>query len=99
MGSLFIWILVVHPCCSMYVVDTNLLHWPVSPSTDPDELVAHVQRATTDWTHLAQASGGILKDKKCSVYFLDYKYTNGRAKIKSIHDLPAPSQYLSKNGD
>ncbi len=79
----------------MYVDDTNLLHWPASRSTDPDELVAHAQWATTDWTHLAQASGGILKDKKCAVYFLDYKYTNGRAQMKSLHDLPAPSQYVA----
>jgi hypothetical protein len=83
----------------MYVDNTNLLYWPASRSTDPDELVAHVQRATMDWTHLAQASGGILKDKKCSVYFLDYKYTNGRAQMKSVHDLPAPSQYILKDGE
>ncbi len=82
----------------MYADDTNLLHWPASLSTDPDELVAHVQWATTDWTHLAQASGGILKDKKCLLYFLDYKYTNGRAKMKSLLDLPAPSQYISEDG-
>ncbi len=76
----------------MYVDNTNLLHWPVSCRNDLDALVAHVQQATTDWTHLAQALGGILKDKKCSVHFLDYKYTNGRTKMNSLHDLPAPSQ-------
>ncbi len=61
--------------------------------------MAHVQQATTDWTHLAQASGGILKDKKRSVYFLDYKYKNGRAQMKSLHDLSAPVQYISEGGE
>jgi hypothetical protein len=53
----------------MYVDDTNLLHWPESSMTDPEELIVHVQMATTDYGQLAQASGGILKAKKCSVYF------------------------------
>jgi hypothetical protein len=51
----------------MYVNDTDLLHWPSSPYTNPEELVAHVQQATMDYTNLAQVSGGILKDAKCSV--------------------------------
>jgi hypothetical protein len=58
----------------MYVDDRDLLHWPSSPYTNPEELVAHVQQATTDYTNLAQASGGILKDVKFLVYFLDYKF-------------------------
>ncbi len=40
-----------------------------------------------------------MKDKKCSIYFLDYKYTNGCAQMKSLHDLPAPSQYISEDGE
>ncbi len=48
----------------MYVNNTNLLHWPESSATDPEELNAHVQTATTDYGQLAQASGGILKAKK-----------------------------------
>jgi hypothetical protein len=47
----------------MYVDDTNLLHWPKSSTTDPEELIAHVQMATTDYGQLTQASGGILKAK------------------------------------
>ena len=54
----------------MYVDDTNLLHWTESPMMDPKTLIHHVQMATTYYGHLAQASGGILMEKKCSVYFL-----------------------------
>jgi hypothetical protein len=55
----------------MYVDDTNLLNWPESSAMDPKKLIKHVQRATMDYGRLAQATGGILKEKKCSVYFLD----------------------------
>jgi hypothetical protein len=53
----------------MYVDDTNLLHWPESSTTDPKELIEQVQWATMDYGCLAQATGGILKEKKCSIYF------------------------------
>ncbi len=42
-------------CClfrltaAMYVDDTNFLHWPKLSSTNPDDLIAHVQNATTDY--------------------------------------------------
>jgi hypothetical protein len=55
----------------MYVDDTDLLHWPESSAMDPEELIECVQWATLDYGCLAQATGGILKEKKCSVYFLD----------------------------
>ena len=61
----------------MYVDDTDLLHWPPSTITDPKELIQYVQHATTDYGKLAQASGGILKAGKCSVYFMDYKFVRG----------------------
>ncbi len=64
--------------------------------TDPEELIAHVQMATTDYGQLAQASGGILKAKKCSVYFLDYKFIPGCARMKSLQDIPAPRMYISE---
>jgi hypothetical protein len=80
----------------MYVDDTNLLHWPESSATDPEELIAHVQMATTDYGQLAQASGGILKTKKCSVYFLDYKFIRICTRMKSLQDFLAPRLYISK---
>ncbi len=80
----------------MYVGDTNLLHWPELSTTEPNKLVAHVQCATTDYGQLAQASGGILKEKKCSMYFLDYKFVHGRAVMKPLQDLPAPQCYIAE---
>jgi hypothetical protein len=51
-----------------------------------------------NYGRLAQATGGILKEKKCSVYFLDYKFVCGRAKMISLHKLPPPRVYVTDNG-
>ena len=85
-------------CAVMYVDDTDLLHWPRDGCDSSEDLIEHVQRATTDWGNLTQASGGILKPEKCSVYLLDYKYVRGRAKMKSLRDLPEPLSYIT-DGD
>jgi hypothetical protein len=82
----------------MYVDDTNLLNWPEPSITDPKELIEHVQWGTMDYGRLAQATGGILKEKKCSVYFVDYKFVYGHAKMKSLQDLPPPRVYVTDKG-
>jgi hypothetical protein len=83
----------------MYVDDTNLLHWPSFTITEPKELIIYVQQATTDWGNLSQASGGILKAPKCSVYFLDYKFVHGRARMKSLQDLPKLARFIEHKGN
>jgi hypothetical protein len=82
----------------MYVDDTDILHWPPSLYTSPEDLIEHVQQATTDWGNLTQASGEILKAGRRSAYFMDYKFICGRAKMKSLHDPPEPTQYISEGG-
>jgi hypothetical protein len=61
--------LLFYHSAAMHVDDTNLLHLPESSVTDPKELIKRVQQATINYGHLAQATGSILKGKKCSVYF------------------------------
>jgi hypothetical protein len=87
-----------HLSAVIYVDDTDFLHWPSEGGTDLDELVIHVQEATRDYGLLAQASGGILKEKKGSVYFLDYKVVRGRFWLKSLRDLPEPQIYIEEEG-
>jgi len=83
----------------MYVDDTDLLHWAPFVTTTDEELIEQVQQATNDWGLLSQATGGILKQEKCSVYFLSYKFVNGRARLKSLEDLPpATSVVTLKDG-
>lgn len=63
----------------MYVDDTDLLHWTASPEATDKEIIALVQKETTQWGMLSQATGGILKSAKCSNYLLTYKFVKGRA--------------------
>jgi hypothetical protein len=83
-----------HLTAVIYVDDTDLLHWPASPYTEPEELVETVQSSTNDYSHLANASGGILKKHKCSVYFLDYVNVKERYRLKRIHELSPPQCYI-----
>jgi hypothetical protein len=64
-------------------------------SSSTKEFIEHVQLATTDWGNLTQASGGILKPEKCSVYLMDYKFVRGQAKLKCLCDLPESSSYIT----
>jgi hypothetical protein len=65
---------------------------------EPDKLIEHVQQATMDYSCLAQASRGILKEKKCSVYFLIFKAVRGCFWMKSLQDLPQPRLYIMEEG-
>jgi hypothetical protein len=80
----------------MYVNDTNLLHWTGTSSIDSNELIAAIQCATTDYRRLAIASGGILKQNKCSIYIFDYIFVHGEAQMRSLLELPAPRCYIPK---
>jgi hypothetical protein len=46
-----------HLTAVIYVNNTDLLRWPAYSITEPEELIAHVQRATADYGQLVQASG------------------------------------------
>ena len=83
----------------MFVDDTDLLHWAPTPSTSDDDLIEQVQGAGYDWGTLVQASSGILKPSKCSLYLMAYKFVKGRARLKSLKDLPpAKAEVIAKDG-
>jgi hypothetical protein len=48
---------------------------------------------------MTQVSGGILKEKKCSVYFLAFKFIHGRAQMMTLWDLPSPRIFVTDNED
>ena len=70
-----------------YVDDMDLLHLSPSVHTTDRELFAQVQAATTDWGQLAQASDGALKPEKCYVYFISYRFINGKARLQEPKHL------------
>ena len=78
----------------MYVDNTDLLHWTPSLTTTAAELVNQVQAATTDWGMLTQATGGALKPEKCFLYLFHYNFEKGRAKMKTLRQLPRPLTHV-----
>jgi hypothetical protein len=77
----------------MYVDDTNLIHWSRTPICNPEELIAATQTATYTWEGLVIATGAAMKPEKCNAYFLLYWFDKGRAKMRTISLLPAPSAF------
>ena len=71
------------------------MHWAKSVYDSDEDFIAQCQQATMDWGLLAQATGGSLKPSKCSIYFMIYKFVRGRAKLKSLRDLPTASSTLT----
>ncbi len=65
----------------LYVDDTDLLHRMDDTQDHQDTLVPWVQRATNNWAHLLQATGGNLKPAKCYWYLLQYQFQNGVAHL------------------
>ena len=58
----------------MQVDDTDFLHLGLSPTIEPEEFIEDVQRQSDDYGQLSQASCGILKPEKCSLYLMLYKF-------------------------
>jgi hypothetical protein len=79
----------------MYVNDTNLIHWSRTLICNPEELIATAQTATYTWGGLAIATGAAMKPEKCYAYFLLYWFDKGRAKMRTISLLPAPSAFIT----
>jgi hypothetical protein len=79
----------------MYVNDTNLIHWSSTPICNPEELIAVAQTATYTWGGLAITTGAAMKPEKCYAYFLLYWFNKGRAKMRTISLLPAPSVFIT----
>ncbi len=79
----------------MYVNDTDLIHWSCIPICNSKELIAAVQTATYAWGVLAIATGAAMKPEKCYAYFLLYWFDKGRAKMRTISLLPAPSAFIT----
>ncbi len=74
----------------IYVDDTDNTHMPPHVTATPGELIQHSQKSTDAWGGLAIATGAALKPEKCFAYFCMYTFTNGRANMASIGNLPAP---------
>ena len=83
----------------LYVDDGDWLHTADEPTTSDEDMLKKVQLATTDFGQLAQATGGALKQEKCSAYFLLYRFPSGVPRLKSVSEFPAPiAEVTRKDG-
>ena len=83
----------------MFMDDTDLLHWASSPDTSDEDFIKKVQAASDDYGTISQATGAILKPEKSSVYFMFYKFVNGRARLKKLSEFPpAIAEVTTKDG-
>ena len=78
----------------LYVDDTDMLHWADNRLATDEELLAQAQDEVDAWAHLAQATGAILKQEKCSIQPLLWKFVRGRARMKHIADMPEPTTWV-----
>jgi hypothetical protein len=82
----------------LYVDDSDLFHMTQGMPTD-DEFLDLVQRATDDWAGLVHATGGSLKPQKCFWYMLGWLWKKGRARLKTLAELPqTPLQIPQPDG-
>ena len=72
----------------MYVYNMDLSHWGKSQKVSDKALIQHVQISTNEYGELAQATGGILKQEKCFIYLLTYRFVNGIARLQKRKHLP-----------
>jgi hypothetical protein len=71
----------------LYVDNSNLFHMAIrTPSNE--EFLQLVQSGTNDWVGLFHATGGLLKPQKCFWYMLGWIWKKGKARLKTLYDLP-----------
>jgi hypothetical protein len=58
------------------------------------EFLQLVQNATNNWAGLVHATGGSFKPQKCFWYMLGWVWKKGKARLKTLYELPQDSLYL-----
>ena len=69
------------------VDDSNLFHMAEGTPTG-DEFLKIIQSAIDDWASLVHATGGSLKPQKCFWYMLGWILKKGKARLKTLAELP-----------
>ena len=84
----------------IFVDDTDLLHVGQRRDMSDQEFFCQVQRATTDWGLITQATGGYLKPSKCFWYMMSWEWVRGVPRLKSLRKLPRTELVIpQKSGD
>ncbi len=75
------------------VDDSDLFHMALGTPLD-EEFLQIVQSATNDWAGLVHATGGLLKPQKCFWYMLGWIWKKGKARLKTLYELPQTPFYI-----
>ena len=71
----------------MYVDDTDLLHWAPKARTNDKDLIKQIQRDVNLWGEIVQSTGAVVNALKSSLFLLSYKWSRGRAQLKTVKNL------------
>ena len=82
----------------MYVDDTDLLHWAPDARTTDTRLIRQIQKEVNLWGEIMQSTGAVLNALKSSLFLLSYKWSNGRARLKKVNELPSIGHEFVVNG-
>jgi hypothetical protein len=65
----------------------------IGTSSD-EEFLQLVQNATNNWAGLVHVTGGLLKPQKCFWYMLSWVWKKGKARLKTLYELPQDPLYI-----
>jgi hypothetical protein len=77
----------------LYVDGSNLFHMAIGMPLD-EEFLQLVQSATNDGVGLVHATGGSFKPQKCFWYMLGWIWKKGKARLKTLYELPQNPLYI-----
>jgi hypothetical protein len=77
----------------LYVNNSDLFHMAIRMPLN-EEFLHLVQSATNNWAGLVHRIGGLLKPQKCFWYMLGWVWKKGKARLKTLYELPQDPLYI-----
>jgi hypothetical protein len=77
----------------LFVDDSDLFCKAIRMPSDKEFLLL-VQNATNNWAGQVHATGGLFKPQKCFWYMLGWVWKKGKARLKTLYELPQDSLYI-----
>jgi hypothetical protein len=78
----------IYVVCFAFVDDTDVVHGGKDVNTPGEEILTDMQSVVDRWEGSVQATGGALVPSKSYWYLLDFVWTQGKWKYKSIQAMP-----------
>jgi hypothetical protein len=82
----------------LYVDASDLFHIMAIGMPLDDEFLQLGQSGSNDWVDLVHVTGGSLKPQKCFWYMLSWIWKKGKARLKTLYELPQNPLYIPQLG-